>query len=426
MKKISFLFFVFVFHYTFTTAQTFEDSINEEEISATLKWLASDSLKGRGNFTPELVKAATYISDQFRNYGLSPFPGYLNFHQPFNGATSKTIYRDQVEWNGIFLDQSQFIYISPEILPTNKTLAEFHIVEYNGDFGDSIFLAHWSDTTNTLIIWKNNPSPKQRIQLDKFQHPGFPPIANILFVSQHDLAKSIKVFVNEQYRKNILFNVIGMLQGKSKPNEVVIFSAHYDHIGSIKGYHDTIFNGANDDASGVTAVLALAKYFSLKADNKRTIFFCAFAGEELGLLGSTYLASLLRANQVVTVINIEMIGKTMAAGDNSFIVTGSQYSDLKFILEKNLKNDELKVYSNESNLFKRSDNYPFALKGIPAHTIMCSDDDDECYHEACDDFQGINISNMTRIIRAIAKASQSIISGDDTPRRIVIEEVKKR
>ena len=74
--------------------------------------------------------------------------------------------------------------------------------------------------------------------------------------------------------------------------------------------------------------------------------------------------------------------------------------------------------SGIGNLFERSDNFPFALKGIPAHTIMCSDDSDPCYHKTCDDFKTIDIKNMTTIIRAIAQGSQSIIDVRDTPTRI--------
>jgi len=72
------------------------------------------------------------------------------------------------------------------------------------------------------------------------------------------------------------------------------------------------------------------------------------------------------------------------------------------------------------HLFSRSDNYPFAVKGIPAHTIMCSDDDDECYHKPCDDITRIDFENMTMIIKAIIIGSQTIVSGKDTPSRIQI------
>mgnify|MGYP003905907309 CR=1 FL=1 len=79
-----------------------------------------------------------------------------------------------------------------------------------------------------------------------------------------------------------------MLEGTDKKDEYIILTGHYDHLGIIKkdGQLDSIYNGANDDASGVTAVLALAKYFKEQNSNQRTIVFVAFTGEEMGLIGS--------------------------------------------------------------------------------------------------------------------------------------------
>lgn len=80
-------------------------------------------------------------------------------------------------------------------------------------------------------------------------------------------------------------NVIGAIPGTSKPDELVIFSAHYDHIGKIKSKKDSVFNGANDNASGTALLLQLASYYA-QTKPERTILFIAFSGEELGLKGS--------------------------------------------------------------------------------------------------------------------------------------------
>ena len=223
----------------------------------------------------------------------------------------------------------------------------------------------------------------------------------------------------EKLTDSVLYNVVGVLPGKDKSDEIIIFSAHYDHVSD--GPFGQIFNGANDNASGTTAVLMLAKYFSMRQDNERTIVFCLFAGEELGLLGSAAFVKLIEPDKVKAVINIEMIGKTNWAGKNCFAITGAEYSDLNVILKKNLKGGKIKITyegANQSGLFRRSDNYSFALKGIPAHSIMCSDDKDPCYHKPCDDAKWINTKNMTNIIKAIAKGCTTLISGENTPRRI--------
>ena len=215
-----------------------------------------------------------------------------------------------------------------------------------------------------------------------------------------------------------LYNLVAVLPGKSIPGEAIIFSAHYDHIREFGG----IYNGANDNASGTAAVLALAQYFALRNDNARTLIFCLFAGEELGLLGSKAFVEHVNPDSIVAVLNIEMIGLTNATGKNGFFVTGPGHSGVYDILKKNVKNTGSKfrviaLKNDRTNLYERSDNYPFALKGIPAHSIMCSDDDEACYHQPCDDFRHIKIENMTNVIRAIAIGASTMISGIDTPER---------
>jgi hypothetical protein len=406
-------------------AQNSKDSIQEREVSEILDYLSSDNLKGRGNFTPELITAGDFIASKFRQYGLQPVPGDFNFYQPFNAGNTKNIYSDNIKWNGKVLDKLKFIYLCPEILPANKTLTNFNIIEYTGAFTDSILLAHWFDTTNTLIWWNQPLTNKQKISLENFRNPGFPPLKSILFVSSDSTPYSLQITVNEEYKKNVLFNIIGFLPGKTRLKEIIIFSAHYDHIGSTKSSKDGIYNGANDDASGTTALLMLAKYFSLRNDNERSILFCAFSGEELGLLGSIFLSSMIKPTNIKAMINIEMIGKTNIGGNNSLFITGGKYSNLEKIMKENLQNNQVKIDSDpgEGNLFRRSDNFPFALKGIPAHTVMCSDDDDPCYHKTCDEAKDIDISNMTRIIKAIAVSTLTIISGKDTPGEINLSEV---
>jgi Iap family predicted aminopeptidase len=218
----------------------------------------------------------------------------------------------------------------------------------------------------------------------------------------------------------ILYNVVGVLPGKSRADEIIIFSAHYDHVDIGQTGENGIHNGANDNASGTAAVLMLARYFSMRNDNERTIVFCLFAGEELGLLGSTAFVRNTELAKIKAVVNIEMIGRHTRTGKNGFFVTGSDSSNLAVILKKNLKGDKVKVRNegqDVSGLYFRSDNYPFIKKGIPAHSIMCSDDKEPCYHRTCDDVKLIDTKNMTRVIQAIAKGCSTLISGKDTPER---------
>ena len=217
---------------------------------------------------------------------------------------------------------------------------------------------------------------------------------------------------------NLLVNVIGVLEGKSKPGEVIIFSAHFDHMGRVG---NELFYGANDNASGTVAMLMLMRYYAERSDNERTLVFCAFSGEELGLHGSEHFSKFLKTDSVIAMINLEMLGRTNAAGKNGFILTGDRYSNLYDIIKKNLEGSAIKIrreMSGRNQLFRRSDNYPFARKGVPAHTIMSSDDDDNCYHKPCDVLSRLEIPNMVNIIKSIALASSTLVDGTDTPSRI--------
>jgi hypothetical protein len=214
---------------------------------------------------------------------------------------------------------------------------------------------------------------------------------------------------------NTLVNIIGILDGKTKPNEAIIISAHYDHVSG----DFEIYNGANDNASGVAALLALVDYYSKAGNNARSIIFCAFSGEEMGLLGSEAFAKLVDEEQVVAMINMDMVG-VPGFGKNKFCITGADYSNLKKIFKKNLQNTAYKIVADPAGkfLFQGSDNLPFAKLGIPAHTIMTGDDLYSCYHKPCDDISKIDFTNLSEIVKAIISGIHTIISGEDTPSRI--------
>ncbi len=131
-----------------------------------------------------------------------------------------------------------------------------------------------------------------------------------------------------QYKQTVsgipLKNVVGILPGNSKKEEYVIFSGHYDHlgVGKANAAGDSIYNGANDDAAGTTAVIVLANYFAKQKNNERTIIFAAFTGEESGGFGSNYFSQQFNPDQVMAMFNIEMIGTESKWGTNSAFITG--------------------------------------------------------------------------------------------------------
>ena len=220
-----------------------------------------------------------------------------------------------------------------------------------------------------------------------------------------------------------LFNVIGILEGNSKKDEFIVISAHYDHLGINKnGNGDVIYNGANDNASGVAAVLALAKYFSKMKVNERSIIFVAFTAEEMGLIGSNYFGKKINPKKNVAGINIEMIGKQSQFGPKTAWITGYNKSTFGEIIQKNLEGSDYKVYPDpylNFNLFFRSDNASLARLGVPAHTFSTSPmDKDLDYHKVTDEVNTLEIYTIAETIKAIAKGTSSIINGTDTPSRV--------
>ena len=227
-------------------------------------------------------------------------------------------------------------------------------------------------------------------------------------------------------REMSLYNIIGVLKGKSKANEYVIISAHYDHLGVKTGNdEDLIFNGANDNASGVTAVLALAEHYKALDLNERSILFVTFTAEEMGLIGSDYFGKQIPPKQVIAGINIEMIGKESPFGPKTAWITGFDRSDFGQIIQKNLLNSNYSVYADpyvDYRLFFRSDNASLARLGVPAHTFSTSPmDKDLDYHKVSDESTTLDLFTVSETIKAIATGILSIIKGEDSPSRIVME-----
>ena len=222
-------------------------------------------------------------------------------------------------------------------------------------------------------------------------------------------------------------NVVGVLKGKNLSDEYVVVSAHYDHLGIDKEKQgDNIYNGANDNASGVTAVLTLAEHFKKLDLNERSIIFIAFTAEEMGLRGSRYFGKVINPDNFVAGVNIEMIGTESEYGRNTAWLTGFDRSDFSEIIQKNLSGTKYKIMPDpypKQNLFFRSDNAPLARLGIPAHTFSTTAvGKDSHYHKVTDEYKTLDVENIKEIIDLISIGILSIVQGKDTPSRVVINE----
>jgi Zn-dependent M28 family amino/carboxypeptidase len=248
--------------------------------------------------------------------------------------------------------------------------------------------------------------------------------------------------VEAKFPEMTLQNVVGVLPGKSKKNEYVIFSGHYDHLGIRGGKDrdgnpitDSIYNGANDDAAGTTAVMMLAKYFKAMNNNERTLIFAAFTAEEVGGYGATYFSKQYKPEEVMAMFNIEMIGTESKWGSNSAYITGYERTDMGKILQGNLEGSGFTFYPDPyfpmpstSNLFFRSDNRTLAMLGVPAHTISTAkmeNPPEPNYHKASDEIGTLNMENMAMIIKAIAISSKGIVNGKETPSRVDVSSLSR-
>lgn len=203
------------------------------------------------------------------------------------------------------------------------------------------------------------------------------------------------------------YNLVGSL-GKFDQNQpTILIGAHLDHIGvKNKNEEDPIFNGANDNASGSTAVLQIAKFLATKEWNQN-VLVALFADEEKGLRGAAHIAERLKEEGIslAYMINFEMLGATLTSGENQVYMTGYNLSDMP---EKmNAYAPEFVQFLPEAkqyNLFRRSDNYSFyQIHNIPAQTLSTFDFKNyDYYHKAGDEAEKLNIANMNKVISTSA------------------------
>lgn len=215
-------------------------------------------------------------------------------------------------------------------------------------------------------------------------------------------------------------NIVGYIEGNDPAlkNEFVIFGAHYDHIGISKdgGINgDKINNGANDDASGVTAVAEIAKYFGNSKTNKRSILVVFFTAEEVGLLGSEHLAEKLKKKNInlYSMLNFEMIGVPMKA-DYTAYITGFSKSNMATKLN-DYAGKKLVGYlpmEFQYQLFMRSDNYPFFQKfNVPSQTVCTFDFENfPYYHHVDDEFELMDTKHMTSFIQDILPVAEQMVN----------------
>jgi len=314
-----------------------------------LDTLTSPVFWGRGYTNNGVQKAADFLTGQLKGYGLAPMDGksYLqNFSYPVNTFPGKM----EVSLNGKQLVAGRDFIVSPDSRGIKAACSFLQT--------DSV---HFVDTIHRVMMvlekkltWSVEPRAADLtvIELDKNLVKDKPQTAriNIENVEVPDFKTA---------------NICAVVKGTDRPDSLIVFTAHYDHLGGMGA--KTYFPGANDNASGVVQVLSLAKYYAAHPQ-RYSMAFILFSGEEAGLLGSTYFTGhpLVPLQNIRFLVNLDLEG----TGIDGITVVNATVYPKEFELLKQL-NQQRKYLTkiNPRGKAPNSDHYLFTQKGVPAFYI---------------------------------------------------------
>ncbi|QOI98383.1 MAG: M28 family peptidase [Flammeovirgaceae bacterium] len=445
--------------------------ITKEEVEAHLTFLAADEMRGRDTGSPELDIAANYLAAQFKLLGLKKAPGLDTYFQPVSfvnvhpATAGKLVIGDdtfQFKEHFIQFEGGNFDWSGEVVYAGYGSAEELARANVKGKL--VVALAGKKDSEgNPMAIFyaagdkfrdATNAGAAGLIEIFAVPQIPWPALVNYfasnvsmkvksneggavhLWLKDSDAAgiKKLKESASltgslkvEGVREVVVGskNVIGILEGTDPKlkEEYLVVSAHYDHVGVSKrgNQADSIFNGARDNAIGVVGMLETAKYLS-QFRPKRSVLFMALTGEEKGLLGSKYYSD----NPVVplnkTVFNFNCDG----AGYNDVTIAtiiGMERTTAETDLAKACAAFGIKASVDpvpEQNLFERSDNYNFAVKGVPAITfapgIKAFDAElNKYYHQPADEVSSLDFDYLIKYYRAYVYANVLLANNPQAP-----------
>jgi hypothetical protein len=412
--------------------------ISEASVRSHMEFLASDALAGRGSGTRDEWIAAAYTAAQMRRFGLEPAGDDGGFVQRI-GIERRTAAAppELTSSGGRFTHGEQMLVL---MMGAPASVGPLFKLQPNADNvppgavvlmpRDAPMPTPPSANGATLQLRLETPPARGLWATAGARLPQVPPrlvgetahtparaTVIVLDRAAYDavaaLADGAPIGFNAELKAaetTSTWNAVGRLSGTDPKlkDEIILLSAHLDHVGtrtppaSASAGADTIYNGADDDASGTAAVLELAHALALGSKPKRTIVFALFGSEESGGFGSRFFADRPPAplHTIVANLQFEMIGRPdPKVAAQTLWLTGFERSDLGPTLAKHgarLVRDP----HPEQNFFMRSDNYQFARRGIIAHTVssygMHTD-----YHQPSDEVRTIDFLHMTRAIASM-------------------------
>jgi hypothetical protein len=415
-----------------------EELLNAAEALRIESILAADAMEGRQAFSKGIEKAAAFIADEFTKTGLKTWNNSGSYLQSFSMIRAKSI-SQSAEVEGVQMSASDVVVITCQ--------PELSITEHSGYEQVSIapgvnFLAEarkYATAGRNLVVQVDTSYRRSFNNLMRMKAGAqFKTDKSVVFILANRQPSKFSIRATNEITEQKLANVVGVLPGKSMKDQYVIFSGHYDHLGIRQTKDkdgnvlpDSIYNGANDDAAGTTAVIMLAKYYKALNNNARTLIFVAFTAEEVGGYGAQYFSRQFDPEAVKAMFNIEMIGTESKWGKNSAYITGYERTDMGKMLQANLEGSGFNFYPDpypSQQLFFRSDNATLARLGVPAHTISTSkmeNPPEPNYHKVSDEVSTLDMDNMAMIIKSIAISAKGIVAGKQTPSRVDVSDLNR-
>lgn len=426
--------------------------ISAQSLRGNLSFLASDVLQGRNTPSHGLDVAAEFIAASFRRAGLEPGGGDGYFQTATLYRTTRNLagFRLEFEQDGKRTEvgaEDVKVFGTDAVDLTRAPAIKPEAGEAEADFQGKALLVsaaefpRWrrrlrSAGAAVLIgIGREEPIMSEGdYGLVSFEPPASGP-ASLLVLSPAlaDAFEKLTAGATVTMRlpqasavETKARNVIGILRGSDPAlkDTAVALSAHYDHVGTRTSGPDRIYNGANDDGSGVVSVLEIAAALAAMPERpRRSIIFVCFFGEEEGMLGSNYYARhpSFPIAKTVAQINLEQVGRTddtEGPQPAKATLTGFDYSTVTQVFVNAGKQTGVTLARRERNpseYFARSDNLPLAEAGVPAHTFVVALDYPD-YHRPGDEWQKIDYDNMAKIVATVALGVEMIANDPEAPR----------
>lgn len=342
MRKYLFLLFLFIYAHSAW-------SQNLPYARKLIDTLTSTTMWGRGYTNDGMLKAADFISSEFRSYGLKPMDG-KDFKQSFSYPVNTFPGKMDLRINNKVLAAGTDFIIMPESARRKG----------KGRLQQKDSITFVDAEQRVILVLKDkltwSVASKEEdftgIEVDKKSFSGIP--------------ESIELNVENHFVPDFqTANICGIVKGTSKPDSILVITAHYDHLGGMG--NTQYFPGANDNASGVSFLLTLAKYYAANPQPYSIAFIC-FAGEEIGLSGSRYFTEhpLVDLKNIRFLINVDMVG----TGETGITVVNSTVYPKEFAILNQLNDaGKLLVRINPRGKAANSDHYFFTEKGVPAFFI---------------------------------------------------------